>query len=377
MGLRELPGRPRVAVVYPTPFGKGGIFGGGERYALELARALSRRVPTKLVTFGSSASTEREGELTIHTYEALTYVRDERNNPLSFEIFPGLWDVDVIHCVSWNTLVTDFSILAAKLFGKRIFITDVGGGASATLQRFLPLARWVDGYLLIAEQGGQQFERFRDRWGILYAGIDIERYRPDPALPRRGVLFAGRLLPHKGIDYLIQAIEPGVSLRIVGRPYDPEYLALLQRLSRGRDVTFITDASDEDLIREYRSAVVAVLPSVYTNVYRQYTGLPELLGFTAMEAMACGTPALCTDVGALSEVVVDGVTGFLVPPNDPAALRARIQQLLDDPAYAARLGTAARERIVERFTWEAVAERCLTAYRQTGVPVAVGVGGGG
>ena len=226
----------------------------------------------------------------------------------------------------------------------------------------LPIARWVDGFLLIAAQGGSQFAAHREKWSLLYAGIDVLRYRPDPEARRRGVLFVGRLLPHKGINYLIEAIDPGVPLRIFGRPYHEEYLKLLHQLAEGKDVTFVTEASDDDIRREYQTAAVAVLSSVNTNVYGETTALPELLGFTAMEAMACGTPVLCSDVGALCEVMVDGVTGFLVPPNDPAALRDRIRRLLGDPALAARLGAAARQRIVERFTWDAVAERCLAAY---------------
>ncbi|HEV7516510.1 MAG TPA: hypothetical protein VGR07_09445, partial [Thermoanaerobaculia bacterium] len=96
------PRGPRVAVVYPTPFGEDGIFGGGERYALELARALARQVPTRLVTFGDRPGIRQDDELEIRTYEAMTYVREERNNPLSFELFGDLRGVDVIHCVAWN-----------------------------------------------------------------------------------------------------------------------------------------------------------------------------------------------------------------------------------------------------------------------------------
>jgi glycosyltransferase involved in cell wall biosynthesis len=353
---------PRVAVVYPVPFGADGIFGGGERYALELARALSRRVPTRLITFGERPGQRREGDLEIRIHKPLSYVHGARFNPLSVGFLPALHGVDVVHCVSWNTLVTDFSILAARILGKPVFVTDVGGGASLSLTGRLPLARWIDGFLLIAAQGGAQFEAFREKWSILYAGIDIDRYRPAPEVPRKGVLFVGRLLPHKGINYLVEALDPGIPLRIVGRPYHEEYLGLLHRLAEGKDVTFITEASDDDIVHEYQSAAVSVLSSVNTNVYGETTALPELLGFTAMEAMACGTPVLCSDVGALSEVVVDGVTGFLVPPNDPLALRARIRLLLDDTGLATRLGSAARQRIVARFTWEAVAERCLAAY---------------
>lgn len=357
-----LPSRPRVAVVYPIPFGEDGIYGGGERYALELARALSRQVPVRLVSFSARAGSRREGDLEIRTYRPLRYVRGARFNPLSVAFLGALRDVDVIHCMSWNTLVTDFAVLAAQALGKRVFVTDVGGGASVTLLRWLPLARLVDGFLLIAAQSGGQFERFRARWSIIYAGIDVAHFRPDPTSQRRGVLYVGRILPHKGINYLVEAIDPGVPLRIVGRPYHEEYLRLLHRLAAGKDVTFVTDASDDDIVREYRSCAVAVLPSVNTNVYGETTALPEILGFTAMEAMACGAPVVCSDVGALSEVVVEGATGFLVPPNDPAALGARLRLLLGDAALAARLGAAARERIASSFTWEHVAGRCLAAY---------------
>jgi glycosyltransferase involved in cell wall biosynthesis len=361
----SIDSRPRVAVVYPIPFGEEGLYGGGERYAVELARALSRRVPTRLLTFGSRPGRRREGDLEIRTYRPLRYVRGERINPLSFRFLGALRDVDVIHCTSWNTLVTDFSILAARLLAKRVFVTDIGGGGSLSLAGRLPLARWVDGFLLLAPQGGTQFAAYRDKWDILYAGIDVDRYRPAPEVTRRGVLYVGRLLPHKGINYLVEAMDPEVPLRIVGRPYHEEYLRLLRKLAAGKRVTFITDATDDAIVREYQAAAVAVLPSVYTDVYGATTFLPELLGFTGLEAMSCGTPLLGTDVGGIPEVVDDGVTGYLVPPNDPGALRDRIRLLLGDPAIAARLGAAARQRVLDKFTWEAVTERCLAAYAGT------------
>lgn len=358
------PTRPRVAVVYPIPFGEDGIFGGGERYALELARALSVHTPTRLVTFGERPRRERLGELDLRIHRPLTYVRGMRGNPLSFGFLRDLRGVDVIHCVAWNTLVTDFAVLWSRLTGKRVFVTDVGGGASVTLLRFFPLGGWVDGFLLIAAQGGKQFEKYRDRWGILLAGIDTERFRPAPDARRHGVLFVGRLLPHKGIDTLIQAVDPDVPLRVVGRPYHAEYFALLQKLAAGKRVTFLTDASDDQILAQYQTAAVSVLPSVNRTVYGDTTELPELLGFTLLEAMSCGAAVICTRVGALPEVVVDGESGFIVPPSDVDALRERIRRLLGDPELAARFGQAARRRIEEVFTWDQVARRCLEAYRR-------------
>jgi alpha-maltose-1-phosphate synthase len=355
---------PRIAVLYPIPFGPGGIFGGGERYAVQLARTLARKVPTRLVTFGEKPARERVGELEVVTHRAWAYPRGERMNPLSLGFLRSLWSADVIHCTAWNTLCTDLATLFGHLRGKRVCVTDVGGGASLTLGGKLPLLRWIHRFLLIAPQGGAQFAAYRDRWSLIYAGIDTERYSPPAVADRRGVLFVGRLLPHKGIDVLVRAVPAGTPLTVVGRPYQPEYYQHLQELARGKDVTFVTAASDEEIIAFYRAAAVAVLPSVERTLYGDFSPLPELLGFTAMEAMSCGAAVIVTRVGGLPELMRDGETGYLVEPGNVAELEERIARLLADPALAARLGAAARRRIVEHFTWDSVAERCLEAYAQ-------------
>lgn len=355
---------PRVAILYPVPFGDNGIFGGGERYAFELAKALARRTPTRLVTFGPRASRETFDGLEVRIRRPLKYLSGHKSNPLAFGQLLDLQDVDVIHCVRWNTFVTDMAILYAKATGKKVFITDIGGGSSLTLTRLLPLGRLVDGFLLIAEQGGRQFEEFRSKWHIIHAGIDTDRFKPRADAMREGVLFVGRLLPHKGINYLIEAMDAHTPLTVVGRPYHPEYWRLLQELSAGKNVRFITDASDEELVRRYQSCAIKVFPSVYDTIYGHHTDLPELLGFTAMEAMSCAMPVIASDVGGLSEVLADGVTGFLIPPNDAPAIREKLRLLFGTPELLARLGEAGRQRILERFTWDAVARKCLDAYSQ-------------
>src|ERR1019366_2043454 len=105
-----------------------------------------------------------------------------------------------------------------------------------------------------------------------------------------------------------------------------------------------------------------VLPSVYRSTYGDHSKVPELLGQTLLEGMACGVPVICTAVASMPEVVEDGVTGFIVPPNDPAALRARLMWLVAHPKDAAKMGDAGRRRVLSRFTWEGVVERCLAIY---------------
>jgi len=78
--------------------------------------------------------------------------------------------------------------------------------------------------------------------------------------------------------------------------------------------------------------------------------------------MASGTPVVASRVGGVGEIVRDGETGFLVPPGDAAALQFRLEQLLSDDALANRLGANARQDVLDRFTWQRVAERSLDAY---------------
>jgi glycosyltransferase involved in cell wall biosynthesis len=107
-----------------------------------------------------------------------------------------------------------------------------------------------------------------------------------------------------------------------------------------------------------------VLPSVYDDCYGHHSLVPELLGQTLLEAMSCGTPAICSDVASMAEVVAHGSTGFVVAPNDPAALRTRLLELRGDPSLVARMGAAARARVVANFSWPTVVDRCLESYRR-------------
>ena len=143
---------------------------------------------------------------------------------------------------------------------------------------------------------------------------------------------------------------------------DARYLDLLRARAAGKCVTFLHDVDDAALVQEYRRASCVVLPSVYTTPDGRSTLVPELLGQTLLEAMACGRPAICTDVASMPEVVVNGDTGYVVSPGNPAALGAAIVRVLADPDAADAMGARGRSRVLERFSWSKVVDRCLAAY---------------
>ena len=353
----------RVAHIVPAAFGPGGVVGGAERYALGLARAMSTRVPVTLVTFADQDRHERDGALEIKVIGRPWYLGGQRTNPVSVKLVAALRDATVVHCHQQHILASSLAALYSRVRGRRVFVTDLGGGGW-DISGYVSTDRWYHGHLHISEYSRQVFGHAANpRARVILGGVDTTSFAPDPAVSRSGeVVFVGRLLPHKGIDYLIEALPEDLPLRVIGAPGDARYAEDLCRLAAGKHVRFEPTVSDNELRRAYRSALCIVLPSVYRTMYGQETRVPELLGQTLLEGMACGTPALATTVASMPEVVVDGVTGFLVPPNDPAALREKLEWFRRHPVEGARIGAAARARVLERFTWGPVVDRCLAAY---------------
>lgn len=355
----------RVTHVVPALFSRdGGVVGGAERYVLELARHMADEVPTRLVTFGDQAREEQVGDLEVRVIGSPWYVRGQRNNPLAAGLIPEVLRTDVVHCHQQRVVASTLSALIGKAARKDVFVTDLGGGGW-DISAYISTDRLYDGHLHISRYSRTIYGHASADWAHeIFGGVDTARFSPDPAIERsHRVLYVGRILPHKGVDYLVEAVAPDLSLDIIGKPYDEAFLRELNALAGSADVRFHHGFDDAQLVRAYQSALCIVLPSVYQTRGGDTTLVPELLGQTLLEGMACGTPAICTDVASMPEVVEDGVTGFVVPPNDPAALREKIERFARNPAERERMGAAARERVIEKFAWPAVVKHCLEIYR--------------
>jgi glycosyltransferase involved in cell wall biosynthesis len=266
-----------------------------------------------------------------------------------------------------RSTASQIAAVTARARLQRVVTTD--HGLQGTDWKGL-LPRLFHAFLAVSEYSGHELPVPAARVHVIYGGADPQRFAPDPGVRRAGVLFVGRITPHKGIDRLIEALPDGVQLTIAGSSGhdsdlpERDYPQLLRRLAAHRRVSFLGPVTDDTLAGLYRQASVLVLPSVQRTCYGHTIAVSELLGLVVLEAMASGTPVVCSSIGGLPEVVRHGDTGFLVEPGNVAELRERLREILRNPRLAARMGRGARELALERFTWQACADRCLKAYEE-------------
>ncbi len=356
---------PRVLHIVPALFDRTrGSIGGAERYVYELARHMADVVSTELLAFGDENCEETVGRLHIRIAGNPWYVRGHRFNPISRAIFSAIRRADMVHCHQQHTLASSMAALVCRISGRRVFTTDLGGGGW-DISGYVSTDRFYHGHLHISEYSRQVFGHQDKQWAhVIMGGVDTAKFSPDESCPRDGsVLFVGRLLPHKGIQDLIEALPSNMELKVVGPVRDQVFYTKLRELAAGKKVVFIHDCDDAGLVAFYRKALCVVLPSVYKSPDGQVTPVPELLGQTLLEGMACSTCAICTNVASMPEVVEDGVTGFVVPANNPPALREKLEFLRDHTEKTKIMGGAGRQRVLERFTWLAVVRRCLDIYK--------------
>lgn len=225
---------------------------------------------------------------------------------------------------------------------------------------------------IIATCSDELFELIRlgaepHRVHIVPCGVDLDLFRPDgPADPRpRGisrVVVVSRLVERKGIGNVISAVArvPRCELIVAGGPRPDELdsdreVARYRRLAAQHGVSdrvrFIGCIPRERVPSLIRSADVVACAPWY-----------EPFGIVPLEAMACGVPVVATAVGGLTDTIVDGVTGFHVPPRRPREIARKLRWLLGDPDLRQRLGRAGVERVRSRYGWDVVASQVMDAY---------------
>ncbi len=385
------------------------IYGGAGVHVEYLSKELAKLIPLEVRSFHEQAFTE--GQLTVQgtKIDGSAYAGGPKgfvsplkalSTCLSFN-GQGI-DADLVHCHTWYTHFG--GILAKLLYGVPFVLTvhslePLRPWKREQLGRGYDLSSWVertaltmaDAVVAVSRSTRDDVLRLFDvapeRVPIIPNGIDVDEYKaveaPD-VMDRFGidrarpyVLFVGRMTRQKGLLYLLKAIEglnPAMQVVLcAGESDTPELQRELEGMVadlRGRreGIVWIPEmVSRQTTIALYSHATVFCCPSIY-----------EPFGIINLEAMACNTPVVGSAVGGITEVVVDGETGFLVdaglspePPFDPSdgdgfagRMAEAINRFAAAPELSREMGAKGRARVEEIYSWSSIAAQTLTLYEK-------------
>ena len=199
----------------------------------------------------------------------------------------------------------------------------------------------------------------------IHNAVDIDRFKPGEKPPINNLLYVGRVNEKKGVEDLIYAMKslvpkfPNVKLFIVGSDptggaYIEQIKKLASKLGVENSVVFVGPVPNRDIPCYYQKT------SVFLFASHGGEGIPR----SVLEAMACGVPVVATNIAGTPEAVKDGVTGFLVPPNNPASIAEKTAKILQNPSLRARLSRNARKMVKEGFSWEKVIPRIIDVFKE-------------
>ncbi|HYI50261.1 MAG TPA: glycogen synthase [Microbacterium sp.] len=378
------------------------IYGGAGVHVTELVKALREQLDVRVRAFG--AARDEEGTTAYGVPSELASANGAiQTLGTDLEIVPDIAGAEVVHSHTWYANFAGH--LASLLHGVPHIVTahsleplrpwkaeQLAGGYAVS--SFIEKTAYEGAAAIVAVSGGMRADILRsypsldpEKVRVIYNGIDVDAWHPveDPALlaelgvdaSRPSVVFVGRITRQKGLPYFLRAAELlPADVQVIlcaGAPDTPQIMAevegLVRRLQETRDGVVWIDRmlSRHELCTILSAATTFVCPSIY-----------EPLGIVNLEAMACGAAVVGTATGGIPEVVVDGVTGRLVPieqvqdgtgtPLDPdryvADLARVLTEVVSDPQRAAEYGAAGRERATKDFSWGSIADATAALYAE-------------
>ncbi|MDO4762261.1 MAG: glycogen synthase [Corynebacterium sp.] len=372
------------------------IYGGAGVHVTELTRYMRQLVDVDVHCMGAPRD---EANVYVHGVDKQL----EAANPALQTLSTGLRmahaaaGADIVHTHTWYTGLGGH--LAGELHGIPHVVTahslepdrpwkreQLGGGYEISSWSERNAMEYADAVIAVSAKMKDAvlaaYPRIdADKVHVVLNGIDTELWQPRPTFEHGSILtelgvdpsrpivaFVGRITRQKGVEHLIKAarnFDEDIQLVLcAGAPDTPEIAAqitdLVTQLQQERDgIIWVQDMLGKDKIQEILSAADAfVCPSIY-----------EPLGIVNLEAMACGTAVVASDVGGIPEVVVDGHTGTLVhyDENDTATfehdLAQAVNAMVADRQRAHAFGLAGRNRVVDEFSWARISEQTVDIYR--------------
>lgn len=374
------------------------IYGGAGVHVTELTRYMRDIVPVEVHCMGAPRN---EPNVTVYGVDKALANANPAIKTLStgLRMAEGACQADVVHSHTWYAGLGGH--LAARLHGIPHVVTahslepdrpwkreQLGGGYDISSWSERNAMEYADAVIAVSSKMKDAvldaYPNIEpDKVHVVLNGIDTELWQPRPTFddaedsvlrqlgvdPSRPIVaFVGRITRQKGVEHLVKAarhFDDGVQLVLcAGAPDTPEIAArteqLVTELQAERDgIIWVKDMLDKFKIQEILSAADAfVCPSIY-----------EPLGIVNLEAMACSTAVVASDVGGIPEVVVDGETGTLVhyDENDTEAFERDIAEavntMVSDRERAKKFGVAGRERAVNDFSWATIAQQTVDIYK--------------
>jgi len=309
-------------------------------------------------------------------------------NTISFNVFAFSaykqlekegYEIDIVHAHDWlgipaaMVLQKEFNIPFVLTMHSTEYGRSGGGGLSVIHNLEVLGGQKADRVITVSNSMKEELVSIgfeREKIDVVYNGVDESKYNPRNSGVKikekfgiKGplILFVGRLVWRKGVEYLIRAmpkiisIEPDAELIILGVGSEEEKLMKLARDMRMENkITFINRyVSEKERIQFYAAADVVCVPSTY-----------EPFGIVAVEGMSSGKPVVASRTGGLMEIINDGESGLLANPGDAEDLANKITSILKDKELAKKLSVGGRKRIEQEFTWKKIAEKTLSIYEK-------------
>ncbi len=349
--------------------------------AYKTALYLSKTEPVVVLTTGSPSYERINDNLVV--YRMWDWFMPD---PINYSIVPGLaWHLFKVirkerpthFMVNKYMFFTSFSILFLRLMGKKVIaVTDTYPGLN-----WFPRAAWLgviitiysriigmpllkistkvvllhEGLIDIAKQ-------YHLRYQVVHNGVDLEQIdatKPNRELKKPEMItitYVGRLESVKGYDDIL-----AVAQTMIKKHSNVRFV--LAGSTHGKEELVKSLAGDQLMFLGHRSDVISIMKASDIFVLASYSeGLPNAV----MEAMACGLPCVCSNVGAIPYLIKDGQSGLLFDPGDQQALQKQLERCIDDARLRSRLGASARKTIEQHYSWSNIAKQYEHLLDQVG-----------
>lgn len=347
--------------------------GGLETYVFHIAQGLMQTYNYEVVVVTSNPNGKKQiiedyCKIKVYRLPIMLRIANTPINPFWYLSLKRIIQVEKPDIINSHQPVPFIGDLTALLTGNIPFVLTYHAGTMRKGKFFLDIIIYIYEKFILPKNAEKAtkiicasnfvkdtiLKKYAFKSTVIHPGVDISLFKPNPLIEKENnlILFIcnyKNMQKMKGLYYLLAGIKnfPDIKLRIVGEKCD---FADERIISAGTK-------RGQDLVEEIQKASVVVLPSLAHM---------ESFGMVLIEAMACQTPAVGTNVGGIPEVIADGIDGFIVPPRDSKALAQAIAKIVADKELATRMGHFGATKVREKFTWdtrvaltEKVFEACL------------------